>query len=864
MTPLWSWLRRLAPSRPAIAPPRSPRPLRTRVAFEPLEDRLSPSASPSVSSSPGWRNQTFRVDDVVLSTPALFSTVNASAINQSFGGQIGLDQVFANTPNRGAGYTVAVLDTGIDYNHPDLGGGWGRRVVGGWDFVNNDADPMDDNGHGTHVAGIIGSSNANLSGVAPNVNLIALKVLDASGQGSFGNVENALSWVIANRARFNIVSLNLSLGSGNYAVNPYDFLEDEFASLKASGVFLSVAAGNSYYSYSGQVGLAYPGVSPNVVSVGAVWTGDFGPMAWGSGARDNTTAVDRIASFSQRAAGLGIMAPGAMITSTYLGGQYRAMAGTSMASPVIAGSAAMIRQALDQAGKGGLANEDYILGIMRSTGVRVIDGDDENDNVPNTGWAFQRINLAAAMQAAGVPMPPPNAAPVIGAIGTQTLAPGASTVVNIPASDPNNDPITYSVRVFGLPADPGLAYRLKTSLGLWAMGSYYQNTFGMNEKWLAGGPGLYYVVLPNGEFRQFAGTAAGTMAAANLLGTLETKYYDDPALILSAQPGAVNPIAVSLAGNQITITSTAAATGSYQVEVTASDGKLTSATTFTVTFTGPVTPPPPVNRAPVWTTIPDRTVTRQQRSLVVPLTASDPEGKTLTYTAKASGATGVAISVSGSQLTLSLPAGLSGSFTVDLTASDGALSATTSFRVTITNSAPTLSVPATVTAAVGATSVVIPVNAADPDGDPVAIAAKVTSTGEGSSLAYQLKTTYNLAFAGSYFTNAYGLGEKWLKSADGLSFYCLLPNGELHKFNGSVADMTKPSTLLATLDSSFHADPSKLWNATPPSSPKATATVSNGQVIVTLAGPARGSVSVEITVSDGLQTVTRTVVVTFP
>jgi len=302
MPRLWTWLRRFyADSRPSAAPPRPLRRptvgLRARVSFETLEDRLSPSVNTSPQAD--WRNERFYVDDAVVAAPALLDTVTASGLsNQSFGSLIGLDQVFATSTLRGAGYSVAVIDTGIDYNNPNLGGGWGKRVVAGYDFVNNDADPMDDNGHGTHVAGIIGSSNAAYAGVAPNVNLIALKVLGADGSGSFGAVEDALKWVIANQAKYNIVSINMSLGSGNFTINPYSFLEDDFSSLKSQGVFISVAAGNSFYSYQGTPGLAFPGVSSNVVSVGAVWDGNFGPMAWGSGARDNTTAPDRIASFS--------------------------------------------------------------------------------------------------------------------------------------------------------------------------------------------------------------------------------------------------------------------------------------------------------------------------------------------------------------------------------------------------------------------------------------------------------------------------------------------------------------------------------------------------------------------------------------
>src|SRR5258708_1932417 len=88
------------------------------------------------------------------------------------------DPVPSIYPYRGSGYTIAGLDTGIDYHNVDLGGGFGagHRVVAGYDFINNRADPMDDNGHGTHVAGIIGSSNPSSPGIAPDVHFAALKV----------------------------------------------------------------------------------------------------------------------------------------------------------------------------------------------------------------------------------------------------------------------------------------------------------------------------------------------------------------------------------------------------------------------------------------------------------------------------------------------------------------------------------------------------------------------------------------------------------------------------------------------------------------------------------------------------------------
>lgn len=88
-----------------------------------------------------------------------------------------------------------MIDTGINYIHSDLGGGFGsgKKVAGGYDFVNNDDDPMDDNGHGTHVAGIV-AANGTIKGVAPNATLFAVKVIDRSSKGYTSNIIAGIDW----------------------------------------------------------------------------------------------------------------------------------------------------------------------------------------------------------------------------------------------------------------------------------------------------------------------------------------------------------------------------------------------------------------------------------------------------------------------------------------------------------------------------------------------------------------------------------------------------------------------------------------------------------------------------------------------
>jgi subtilisin family serine protease len=98
----------------------------------------------------------------------------------------------------GSGQTVCVIDTGIDYTHSSLGGcfGPGCKVIGGYDFVNDDADPMEDEGHGTHVAGIVSSSHATYRGVAPGARLVAIKSLDSTGEGQYQMLRQALNGVL--------------------------------------------------------------------------------------------------------------------------------------------------------------------------------------------------------------------------------------------------------------------------------------------------------------------------------------------------------------------------------------------------------------------------------------------------------------------------------------------------------------------------------------------------------------------------------------------------------------------------------------------------------------------------------------------
>lgn len=212
----------------------------------------------------------------------------------------------------GKGVTVAVVDTGIDYTHPDFGG----RVDKGHDFVNNDDDAMDDHYHGTHCAGSIGAGihNGGIVGVAPEVSLIAVKVLSKTGSGSLEGVANGITYAADRGAQI----ISMSLGGPSSAQT----LEDAVQYAIGKGALVVVAMGNDNTEKP-----SYPAASKGVMAVGA------------------TTSDDTRAYFSNFGAHISVGAPGHNILSTVPGGGYKLLSGTSMATPNVAGLAAVVKQA---------------------------------------------------------------------------------------------------------------------------------------------------------------------------------------------------------------------------------------------------------------------------------------------------------------------------------------------------------------------------------------------------------------------------------------------------------------------------------------------------------------------------------------
>ena len=306
--------------------------------------------------------------------------------------------------NKGAGVKVAVIDSGIDYTHPDLD----ANFAGGYDFVNNDADPIDDNGHGTHVAGTIAAEDneAGVVGVAPKASLYGLKVLNASGSGSWSDIIAALQWAVDN----GIQVTNNSYGS---SLNPGGMVKAAFDNSAAAGILHVAAAGNSGNPKGKGNKVGYPARFDSVIAVAA------------------TDQTNNRASFSSTGDTVELAAPGIAINSTKLGGGYVEFNGTSMASPHVAGTAALVIAA----------------GITDVRTQLQTTADDLGDPGRDTHYGFGLVDADEAAAPAGPP-PPPNDAPTVSITSPadgSTFDSGATILFEGTASDTEDGDLTASL-----------------------------------------------------------------------------------------------------------------------------------------------------------------------------------------------------------------------------------------------------------------------------------------------------------------------------------------------------------------------------------------------------------------------------------
>lgn len=387
-------------ARRAHAPGAVSRPALFVIPFEPLERRTLLSAQADITQLTALRN----------------------------------DPAFAGVDGSGVG--VAVIDTGVFANHPDLVG----NFVAYFDAVGfsstspgtTDASvAFDPNGHGTHVAGTVASTNPEI-GVATAADLIGIRGLPSAGDPNpqFDTVSNALQWVINNHQRFNIRVVNMSLGdyTTNFNTVPGGARPAVFSELDRLGITTVIASGNNYANF------ATPGASsPSIfgtLSVANTWPdngqGESFPQLGGNGNRINfvagesDAAPDRFAATSQRSTlGNQVAAPGSGIFSTWNDPAklYNTISGTSMASPFVAGTVALMQDAAMTYGGRYLTtaevqsivlnSADTIVDASVSTNFRIPVGFDEqgrpfrtgpDQDLPETGLTFKRVNVYSAVR----------------------------------------------------------------------------------------------------------------------------------------------------------------------------------------------------------------------------------------------------------------------------------------------------------------------------------------------------------------------------------------------------------------------------------------------------------------------------------
>jgi len=272
--------------------------------------------------------------NMIIENPVLHIATQDSTviINSNDLNQLNVSDTFIN----GSGNSVCLLDTGVDYTHPDLQ----NHIILGPDYVNGDGDPMDDHGHGTHLAGIVHA-------VAPEANIVAIKVCDGSKNCGGWEMIQGINWCSGNKATYTISSVSMSISDGSVYNNSTcpTWMDTELNNAYSNNLFIVASSGNEGSS----LGVSYPACSPYTISVGA------------------TTKLDAISTITNKGPNLDLLAPGSAINSTKLGGGYELRSGTSTATPHVVAAALLLKQFRSLHGFS--TDINTLKDILKSTGV---------------------------------------------------------------------------------------------------------------------------------------------------------------------------------------------------------------------------------------------------------------------------------------------------------------------------------------------------------------------------------------------------------------------------------------------------------------------------------------------------------------